>query len=353
MTADSLAERAALGETVRAVLRRHADTDPWPVLCAQVGVAALAVPEAYGGAGAGVPELAVVARELGRELVACPFLGSSVLTTLAILEAGNPTDHSRLLPGLAEGTSTAALAWTSAAGRWCPEEVACAVTASGDRCTVDGSAHYVLDGDTADLLLVFADTGHGLALVEVDPDQRGVRRAGTPAMDQSRSFARVDLTRAAGRRLGSGDARPGLRHVRDLACAVLAAEQAGAAARALEITVAYSLEREQFGRPIGGFQALKHRMADLHVLVETARSAAEAAAEPGPHQSRMAAVAKAWCSRALSEVTAEMIQLHGGIGITWEHPAHRYFKRAHGSAELFGPPHQHLARLGRMAGVGV
>ena len=345
-------ERDALAETVRAVLRRHADTDPWSVLCEQVGVAALAIPEEHGGAGGGVAELAVVARELGRELVGCPFLGSSVLTTLAILETGDTQDHSRLLPGLAEGSVVGALAWTSATGRWCPDEVACTATASTDRSIVDGTAHYVLHGDSAGLLLVLAETGDGLALIEVDPAQSGVRVSGTPAMDRSRSFARIELTQATGRRVGPGDARAALRQVRDLSCAVLAAEQAGAAAKALEITVAYSLEREQFGRPIGGFQALKHRMADLHVLVETAWSAAEAAAEPGPDQARLAAVAKAWCSRALSEVAAEMIQLHGGIGITWEHPAHRYFKRAHSSAELFGPPHQHLARLAEMAGVG-
>lgn len=346
------AERTVLGETVRAVLHRHPGADPWPVLCEQVGVAALAIPEVYGGAGAGLAELAVVARELGRELVSCPFLGSAVLTTLAVLEVGDSADCARLLPALAEGTVTGALGWTPAEGRWRTDEVGCAATESGDRWQVDGSAHYVLDGDTADVLLVLAETSDGLALVELDPAQAGVRRISTPAMDRTRPLARIDVSGATGRRVGSGDARSALRRVRDRTCAVLAAEQAGAAAKALEITVAYTLEREQFGRLIGSFQALKHRMADLHVLVETARSAAEAAVDPGADLARMAVVAKAWCSRALSAVTAEMIQLHGGIGITWEHPAHHYFKRAHGSAELFGPPHQHLARLGRMAGVG-
>lgn len=353
-TADDLGggeERTALAETVRAVLHRHPGSqDPWPVLCEQVGVAALAVPEAYGGAGAGVAELAVVARELGRELVACPFLGSSVLTTLAVLEAGDAAACARLLSALAAGTATGALAWTPAEGRWCTDEVGYVATVSGEQCTVDGSAHYVLDGAVADVLLVLAETGDGLALVEVDPAQSGVRRVSTPAMDQTLALASVELTRATGRRVGIGDVRPALRRVRDLTCAVLAAEQAGAAARALEITVAYALEREQFGRPIGSFQALKHRMADLHVLVEAARSAAEAAVEPGADLARMSAVAKVWCSRALSEVASEMIQLHGGIGITWAHPAHRYFKRAHASTELFGPPRQHLASLWQITG---
>ena len=143
----------------------------------------------------------------------------------------------------------------------------------------------------------------------------------------------------------SGPARPlgpvDLGRVRDVACAVLAAEQAGAAARALELTVEYTLRREQFGRPIGSFQALKHRMADVHVLVETARSAAYAA----PASSRLAAVAKVHCGEAFATVAAEMIQLHGGIAVTWEHPAHRYLKRAHASGQLFGPPQHHLARV--------
>ncbi|MGW4129102.1 acyl-CoA dehydrogenase family protein [Amycolatopsis japonica] len=314
------AEQDALRDSVRKLLDREAD--PWPELCEQIGVAALAVPERFGGLGAGMTELQVVAEELGRVLADVPFLGSAVLAVHALLATGNDEACERLLPRLAEGT-VGAVAWTDADGRW--DTPACLVVDS----VVEGDAHYVLHGDEAKILLVVADG----SLYEVS-DARRVR---TPAMDETRRLARVRFESAPARLLGPVD----LGALRDVACAVLAAEQAGAAARAFELTVEYSKQRHQFGRPIGGFQALKHRMADLHVLVETARSAAYAA----PESSRLAAVAKVHCSEALATVAGEMIQLHGGIAITWEHPAHRYFKRAHGAARLFGSPGEHLARV--------
>ncbi|WP_037303992.1 acyl-CoA dehydrogenase family protein [Amycolatopsis orientalis] len=314
------AEQEALRDSVRKLLEREAD--PWPELCEQIGVAALAVPERFGGLGAGTAELQVVAEEVGRVLADVPFLGSAVLAVHAVLATGDDETCARLLPLLAEG-AVGAVAWADADGRW----GAPACGASGS--TVDGEAHYVLNGDEAEILLVVA----GDSLYEVS-DFRAVR---TPAMDETRRLARVTFDHAPARLLGPVD----LAALRDVACAVLAAEQAGAAARALELTVEYSKQRHQFGRPIGGFQALKHRMADLHVLVETARSAAYAA----PESSRLAAVAKVYCSEALATVAGEMIQLHGGIAITWEHPAHRYFKRAHGAAQLFGAPGEHLGRV--------
>jgi alkylation response protein AidB-like acyl-CoA dehydrogenase len=164
-------------------------------------------------------------------------------------------------------------------------------------------------------------------------------------MDITRRLARCTLRGANGRRVG--DLFP-LDRLRDLACVALSAEQVGAAARALELTVAHTKSRVQFGRPIGAFQALQHRLADLHVLVESARSASYAAAET-PSATVLAAVAKVYCSETLQQVAAEMIQMHGGIGITWEHDAHLYLKRAHGAAHLFGSPQHHLARLGATA----
>lgn len=329
-------EQEALRETVRAVLARPAD--PWMVLCNQVGIAALGIPETHGGLDAGLRELQVVAEELGRALAPTPFLGSAVLATQAVLETRDHAAAARLLPRLAEG-SVAALAWTSVDGAWNPTRVACSASDS----IVDGHAYYVLDGDFADVLLVVAETDNGFGLFELDPQQ--VRRIPSTTMDETRSLAEIEFAGTPARRIGSGDFRAGLHRIRDLACAVLAAEQAGAAARALDITVAYTQQREQFGRPIGGFQALKHRMADLHVLVETARSAAYAISEPDADVSRLSAVAKVYCSEAFSTVAAEMIQLHGGVAITWEHEAHRFFKRAHGTTHLFGQPHHHLSRI--------
>jgi alkylation response protein AidB-like acyl-CoA dehydrogenase len=210
-----------------------------------------------------------------------------------------------------------------------------------------GEAHHVLDGDAADVLLAAARTPGAVALFEVDPAR--VTRCAVTTLDTTRRLAVVRLDGTAGRPFGDRAGRSALARARDLACIALSAEQVGAAQRALELTVAYTKDRVQFGRPIGTFQALQHRMADLHVLVESARSlsyaAASAAAEGAADLGLHAAAAKAYCSEALARVAGEMIQLHGAIGITWEHDAHRYFKRAHGSAHLFGRPSEHIARI--------
>jgi alkylation response protein AidB-like acyl-CoA dehydrogenase len=315
----------------------------------KIGVAGLGVPERYGGAGAGPVETHIVAEELGRNLTPSPLLGSAVLATQALLASGDQAACRRLLPAVADGSAIAALAWTAAAGRWDPGEVACHAAAAAPGWVVHGEAHHVLDGDVAGILLVAARTPDGTGLFEVDPDQGGVSREAVTAMDTTRRLAVVRLDGAAGRRIGASATQAALAQARDLACIALSAEQAGAASRALDLTVAYTKARVQFGRAIGGFQALQHRMADLHVLVESARSlsyaAAQAAADQAPDTGLRAAAAKVYCSETLQRVAAEMIQLHGAIGITWEHDAHRYLKRAHGAAQLFGRPAEHAARI--------
>jgi alkylation response protein AidB-like acyl-CoA dehydrogenase len=309
----------------------------WGRLCREVGVAGLAIPERYGGAGGGAAEVGVVMEELGRELTSSPMLGSAVLAAQALLGTGDDAACERLLPAIAEGSATAALAWTTPAGRWDTGEVG--YRAAGAR--LDGEAHYVLDGDTADVLLVAAGAG----LFEVDPGQDGVSRTASVTMDSTRPLAVVRLSGARGRRVG-GDAAGALERARDLACLALAAEQAGAARRALELTVGYTLTRVQFGRVIGSFQALQHRLADLHVLVESAVSLSRAAAaDEGPGLGLRAAAAKVYCCEAAMRTAGEMIQLHGAIGITWEHPAHRYLKRAHGALHLFGGSARHTAAI--------
>ncbi|KOV86833.1 acyl-CoA dehydrogenase [Nocardia sp. NRRL S-836] len=319
-------------DSVRALLAKHSDVraaieepggyDPalWAKLCGEVGVAGLAIPQEYGGLGAGLAETHVVLAELGRTLTPAPLL-SSTLAAQALLATGNGKACARLLPRIADGV-VAALAWP-----WDQPD-------TGHDTSGDGVIRYVLDGDLAEVLLVV----HGGSLYEVDPHHPGVTREHTPTMDLTRHLAEVRLTGVQATRLGPWDPR-----VRDIACAALSAEQVGAAQRALELTVEHTKTRVQFGRPIGSFQALKHRMADLHALVETARSASEAATDEVS-----AAVAKVYCSEAFQRVAAEMIQLHGGIAITWEHDAHLYFKRAHGSAQLFGSPQQHVTRLSRL-----
>ena len=322
----SLLTRRSGPEAVRAAMESPLGYDDklWSTLCEQIGVAALAIPECYGGAGAGLAEVCVVLAELGRTLTPAPMLGSAVLCGSALLGSGNEDACQRLLPGIAAGTTLAALAWSDVDG----SALACTASDTG----LDGRAHYVLDGDIADVLLAVARTPDGVGLFEVPLD--GVRRSRVTTLDPTRRLAVVEFSGTPARRLdttGFNEER-----LRDTATIAVAAEQVGASARALELTVEYTKQRRQFGRPIGGFQALKHRMADVHVHVEAARSALYAALVDGDAEA--VTTAKVVCSEAFSHAAAEMIQLHGGIAITWEHDAHLYFKRAHGSALLFGDP---------------
>jgi alkylation response protein AidB-like acyl-CoA dehydrogenase len=378
-------EQRDLRDAVRGLLAQQRgnaadDRSLWRRLCGEIGIAGIAIPQRYGGAGAGPVETHIVMEELGRGLTCSPLLGSAVLAAQALLASGDTAACQRLLPAIADGSAVAALAWTTPAGHWDPGEAACAAhpaarttaadaiqaiagpdagpgatpgavpsVSSPDDWVLTGEAHYVLDGDQADVLLAAARTPGGVGLFEVDPRGRGVARAAVTTMDTTRRLAIVRLDRAPGRPIGAIPGSAALARARDLACIALSAEQVGAAQRALELTVAYTKVRVQFGRAIGSFQALQHRMAGLHVLVESARSlsyaAADAAAEGAADLGLHAAAAKVYCSEALARVAGEMIQMHGAIGITWEHDAHRYLKRAHGAGQLFGRPSEHAARV--------
>ncbi|MFE3763233.1 acyl-CoA dehydrogenase family protein [Streptomyces sp. NPDC059104] len=383
-------EQDELRDAVRAVLARHPGHAAWDPLTEQVGVAALAVPPEYGGLGCGPAETGVVMAELGRALSPVPYLGSAVLTVQALLASGDREACARHLPGLADGSAVGALAWAegpddgsatgtgaeaeaeaeagvgaeagagagaeagaaaaagagAGAGRggWEDGDLVTRAEPAGSGWLLTGTKRYVLAGPgRPGPLLAFArsrDTGR-LGLFELDgpPDGFAVRST----MDPTRPLAVLSLDRTPARLL-SPDGPAVLARVRDLACTALAAEQAGAAGRALEVTVRYAKDRTQFGRPIGSFQAVKHRLADLYTAVETARALARAAAASDAAP-QLAAAAKSACSEAYAYVAGEMIQLHGGIGITWEHEAHTFFKRAHGSAQLFGPPAAHRERL--------
>jgi alkylation response protein AidB-like acyl-CoA dehydrogenase len=361
---DLTVERRDLRDAVRALIAKTGvDRSPWRRLCDQIGVAGLAIPERFGGAGAGLAEICVVMEELGRNLTPTPMLGSAVLAAQAVLASGDDAACARLLPAIADGSAIAALAWTTAAGHWDPSEVAFeargAAGGPGDGAggwELTGEAHYVLDGETADVLLVAASTPDGTGLFEVSPRQDGVTRAPVATMDASRGLAVVRLSGALGQRVG-GDAAGPLAFARGQACIALGAEQVGAAQGALALTLGHLRTRVQFGQPIGGFQALQHRAADLYVLVESAQSLARAAAlaadETGgaasggadPDRGPRAAAVKVYCSEALTQTAGEMIQLHGAIGVTWEHRAHRYLKRAHSGRYLFGSPARHLATI--------
>ncbi|NNH73509.1 acyl-CoA dehydrogenase [Nocardia uniformis] len=341
------AEQQELATTVRAVLTKHGDSAAmrrglesergydeqlWKLLCEQVGVAALAIPEEFGGIGAGLVESLLVVEELGRTLAAPPMLGSAVLGVRALLLAGNTEANERLLPEVAEGARTLALCW---AGRRGWDEFG--VDAAGGK--LSGTAHYVLDGAYADTLLVLTADG----LFEVDGAAEGVVRTVMPTQDPSRRLTEIAFNGVAAQPLGSVE----VARLRAIAWVAVAAEQVGAAEQCLDMTVDYSKSRVQFGRPIGSFQALKHRMADMYVLVESARSIAHYAIgelAAGTAEAVDVAAARLHCSDAFNAVVSETVQMHGGIAITWEHDAHLFFKRAHGDAQLFGTPARPLAR---------
>ncbi|WP_420752024.1 acyl-CoA dehydrogenase family protein [Rhodococcus sp. O3] len=341
-------DRAALRQSVRDLLAKHSDsaavrkaiaspdgfdTTLWSRLVEQIGVAALAIPEEFDGVGASLAETHVVLEELGRTLTPSPMFGSAVLAAQVLLLSGDTEACARLLPHIAAG-EVVAVCWASESG-WTTE----GVTASGDSLT--GTAHYVLGGDVATTLLVLASDGDAVVLFEVDPDADGVERRRVPTMDPTRSLSQVSFTAVAGRRLSSPADL--VERLTTVALVALSAEQVGAAQAVLDLTVEYAKNRKQFGRVIGSFQALKHRMADMYALVETARSMSYAAALSQDPQDAYAA--KIYCSEAFEQVAAEAIQLHGGIAITWEHDAQLYFKRAHGTAQLFGRPHEYLGAV--------
>ncbi|MGW6396835.1 acyl-CoA dehydrogenase family protein [Streptomyces sp. NPDC055134] len=337
-------EQDELRSAVRAVLTRHEGAAAWGPLTEAVGAAGLGVPEEYGGCGGGTVETSVVMEELGRTLSPVPYLASTVLATQALLASGNAQACAELLPELADGTAVGALAWAEN-GSWEPEAMNARVRAG----RLTGVKEHVLTGPGhPDTLLVLARGDGGLALYQVLDTQAEFTLL--PTMDQTRPQARIAFDRTPGAKLLATDGERILSRVRDLACTALAAEQTGAATRALADTIQYAKDRVQFGRPIGSFQAVKHRIADLHVQWEAARSLALAAAhsDAAPH---LAAAAKAACSQAYKQVAGEMIQLHGGIGITWEHEAHRHLKRAHSGRHLFGTPSAHRQRLADRLGL--
>ncbi|ASU83812.1 acyl-CoA dehydrogenase [Nocardiopsis gilva YIM 90087] len=376
------AEQEELRTTVRTLVERRGGTpqrepgvasedvaeDVWRLLAEQVGAHALAVPEKLGGAGYSCLETHVVMEELGRALTPIPFLGSAVLTTQALLACDDAPARAEWLPRLTAGTLVGALAWAER-GSFGTDAIATravsdsggtasgsprAQPTSGPSWRLTGVKEHVLDAGRAGLLLVAARTDRGLAVLAVDRAAPGVTVEPQVPMDLSRPQGRVLLDAAPATLLTSHGERV-MRHVLDTACTALSAEQVGGAAHCLDMTVAYARQRVQFGRPIGAFQAVKHRLADMYVLLESARSASYAAAfalaNGAPDASAVAALAKSSCSEAFRTIAGEAIQLHGGIGITWEHDCHRYFKRAHGSALLFGSPEWHRRRLAHGLGL--
>ncbi|WP_326659927.1 acyl-CoA dehydrogenase family protein [Streptomyces canus] len=364
-------EQEQLGRTVRAFLthtspetetRRLTETPEgfdralWRRMGTELGLQGLAVPEEYGGAGCGPVEVGVVIEEMGRALLCAPFLSSAVLATTTLLRCADEEARKRLLPGLACGELVGTLALTEDSARWDATGVRLTARESNGSWLLTGHKTFVLDGATADVVLTVARTDDGIGVFCVEGDAAGLTRAPLPTMDPTRRQARLDYQDVPATRLRThGDGWDLVSEVLDRAAVALAAEQVGVASRALDMAVEYAKVRHQFGRPIGSFQAVKHLLADVLLEVESARAAAHyallASENEDPELPAVASLAKAFCSDACVQATEENIQVHGGIGFTWEHPAHLYLKRAKTSQLLFGDPAYHRELLARRIGM--
>jgi alkylation response protein AidB-like acyl-CoA dehydrogenase len=343
-----VADRSPLAEVRRVIeTLRGYDGGVWSTMAGQLGLAGLTIAEEFGGSGAGARELAVVAEELGRALLPSPYLASVVLATTAIAESGDADAQKELLPRLSTGDTTAALAVLSDGGRWDAPGAGLTAVRGEDGYRLDGVATFVLDGHLADVVVAAAQTEHGVSLFTVDAGAPGLRRAALPTLDLTRPQARLDFTAVPGRLLGGpGQAGPVLDRTFELALVAVAADALGGVRRCLEMSLAYAKDRVAFGRPIGGFQAVKHKLVDLHLEVEFARVAvAAAAAADGADRRRMASLALAHTVSTYALVATENIHLHGGIGFTWEHDAQLFFKRAKSSQLLFGDAAFHRERV--------
>ena len=357
MVAKFLAEKSPETE-VRRLMATDDGYDPavWSQMAEQLGLQALIIPEEFGGAGFGFVELIVVLEEMGAALLCAPFFSTAVLATSALLASGDDAAKATYLPGIASGATIATLAITEDAGKPGLEAISMTATNAGDSWTLSGAKNFVLDGATASLVFVAAQTPKGLSLFAVEAGARGLDVERLATMDQTRKQARLSFENTPAVLIGTeGGAEAGLRTTLQLACTAMAAEEVGGAQRCLDMAVEYAKNRVQFGRPIGSFQAVKHKCADMLLEVESSRSAAYyagwVAAEGTDELPAVSSLAKAYCSESYFHAAAENIQIHGGIGFTWEHPAHLYFKRAKSSELLFGDPAYHRELLAQALGI--
>ena len=339
---------------VRRLMETEAGYDPevWRELSQELGLTAIHIPEDYGGQGFGFVELGIALEEMGRALFCAPFFSSAVLAATAILNAGSEEEKQTLLPGIARGETLAALAFTEDNGRWDAAGVEATATPAGNKFILNGAKSFVLDGHSADLIVVLARSpgssgDGGLSFFTVAGEAPGLTRRLLKTADATRKLARLEFDDVEATLLGaSGEAAQSLGRTLDQAAVCLANEMVGGAEKLREAALDYSLMRVQFGRPIGSFQSLKHKAADMLIDVELAKSAAyyaaAAAAEEDEDLPALASLAKAAASEAYMQTAIHAIQIHGGIGFTWDNDTQLWFKRAK-SSEVF-PLRQSVVR---------
>jgi alkylation response protein AidB-like acyl-CoA dehydrogenase len=362
-TARKFLENECTSEFVRKRMAEPAGvTDEFWGKMAEQGWLGLVYPEAYGGSGLGFVDLTVLMEEMGRAVMPGPFVSTVLLGGLTILEAGSSAQQEAWLPKIAAGQAKATLAWTEPSGRWDAGGVTTTAKPAAGGWVLSGTKLFVLDAHLADVLVVVARSAEstrpeeGISLMLVPKGTSGLEVRQLPTMDQTRKLCEValnDIRVPADAVLGSvGAGWSPLARVVERATVALCAEMCGGAQRVLDMTVDYAKMRVAFGRPIGSYQGVKHKAADMLVDVENAKSltyyAAWAVDENAPEAALAASMAKAWCSDAYRKVAAAGIQLHGGIGFTWEHDLHLYFKRAKSSEFTFGDATYHRERVAQL-----
>ena len=353
-------------ERVRAAMETEQgyDSAVWRQLSEELAWTALTIPETYGGLGMSLLDLHPLMEEMGRALLCAPFFSTVCLGANALLVAGSEELKEEHLAPIAAGELTATLAYEEKNRKRGPDAVEAGFSREGSDYVLRGKKHFVIDGHSAGLLIIAARAeksrgAEGVSLFAVPADAKGLRRTWTPTMDQTRRLASVELDGVkvpAAALLGDeGQGWEACERTLDLARIALSAEQVGGAEMCLDTAVEYAKVRKQFGRAIGSFQAIKHKCADMLTMIESARSAAfyasALAAQDEPDLRDAASSAKAFCSDTFFHCAAENIQIHGGIGFTWEHPAHLYFKRAKSTEALLGDPSFHRERVAQQMGL--
>lgn len=348
---------------VRRLMATTEGYDPavWRQLSEELSLPGIHIPEQYGGAGFGIVELSIVIEEQGRTLLCAPYFSTAVLAANAILNGGAEADKSELLPDIARGKRLAALAITESDCNWDPASIRMVATGEGDGYRLDGVKSFVVDGHIADLIIVAARIAgssgrEGLALFTTDASASGLERRLLESMDATRKIARIEFRGARAQLLGGIETgAAAISKTLDQAAIALANEMVGGAQIMLDSAVSYAKLRVQFGRPIGSFQAIKHKLADMLLEVELAKSAAyyaaQAAAVEDPEWPALANLAKAGASETYLHAAAECIQIHGGIGFTWDNDTHLWFKRAKSSEVFLGQPSYHRELLMQRWGV--
>jgi alkylation response protein AidB-like acyl-CoA dehydrogenase len=331
------------------------DAEVWRQLSGELGLTAIHIPEIYGGQGFGISELAIAVEEMGRALLCAPYFASTVLAATAILKAGTDGQKRALLPDIAAGKTIAAFACAEENGRWDAGGVAVTATSAGGKYRLDGVKSFVLDGHTAGLIVVVArrpgsEGADGLSFFTLRDGATGLQRRRLQAMDQTRKLAQLAFAGVEAELLGIEGAAGGpLQATLDIAAICLANEMVGGAERLRESAVDFANMRVQFGRAIASFQSLKHKAADMLLDVELAKSAAyyaaAAADEADEELTALASLAKAAAAEAYMQTAIHTVQIHGGIGFTWDNDTHLWFKRAKSSEVFLGGPAYHRERL--------